>query len=516
MPASAGRYSGLAPTYENALHLLSLLPTNKDVTSLFAGPPAPSSSSSSTGPPLSKDDLNAQAIPEMLTWLRRAGYAQSDLAALRCVHVAGTKGKGSVCAFVTALLVRRAAATGAKEKVGTYMSPHVASVRERIWIDGAPVSREMLARGIFDVWRRLSLAAADEAAAAAGRLQKGEMGDELVDGPASKPFYFRFLTLVAFHLFLTEGVTSAVIECGIGGEYDATNILPAQALTAAAITRLGVDHVAMLGGTVEEIAWHKAGVLKEGVRGFTVRLPGQEGTMDVLRARAREKGAALVEIDGEEVEKWEGVGGASLSGEFQKYNMALAVAVARAHLGKESDGLKLGDLSDEEKEALRSAWLKGRGEMLQRDGVDWFIDGAHTADSLGQVVKLFMSSRPRHPGERRVLLFNQQERAVAPLVAAIVQGARQAGEQFDVAVFTTNDATVKQGARDAPAQEVAMESMRETSPQTESSTWDNVTSAVDHIKALAREAGGPCRVCVIGSFHLVRAVLQVLDPNEVE
>ncbi len=204
------------------------------------------------------------------------------------------------------------------------MSPHVASVRERIMLGGQPIAKELFAHYVFDTWNRLSATARRERGGAVDAEPAGSY-----DGPATKPFYFRFLTLVAFHVFLSEAVRSAVVECGIGGEYDATNVLPPEAVTAAAVTRLGVDHVAMLGGTVEEIAWHKAGVFKRGVPAFTVRIPGQDGAIRVLRERAVEKEAAgLVEISTENVEQWEGVPGARLGGAFQKYNMALAVAAA--------------------------------------------------------------------------------------------------------------------------------------------------------------------------------------------
>ncbi len=501
--ATALAPSALPQTYENALRLLSLLPTNKDITSLFTAATAPA-------------DLNARAIPEMREWLRRAGYEPSDLTALRCIHVAGTKGKGSVCAFLTALLTstRDDGEYAAAGRVGTYMSPHVASVRERILLGGQPIGKELFAQYVFEVWHRLTLSASREGTA------EPPGG---YDGPATKPFYFRFLTLVAFHAFLSEGVRSAVVECGIGGEYDATNVLPAEAVTVAAVTRLGIDHVAMLGGTVEEIAWHKSGVFKHGTPAFTVRIPGQDGAMKVLRERAAEKGSRLVEIPAEDVEAWEGVPGARLGGAFQRYNMALAVAVAREHfrsLRSESQtdgdgGPKLDNIPAKWVEALKSATLRGRCETSQKGGVEWFLDGAHTADSLAEVSRIFMG-KPRRKGECRILVFNQQDRDVVPLVKALVQGAGEGKDNiFDLALFTRND-VLPQTTRDTSAQEAAMEAARELSPQTKRSAWDNVTAAVEHIYAMAGEGQGPCRVIVTGSFHLVRSVLQVLDPGGVE
>ncbi|ERS96801.1 hypothetical protein HMPREF1624_07010 [Sporothrix schenckii ATCC 58251] len=237
-------FAAIPRTYDGALRLLSLLPTNRDVTALFETPP--------TGKDGAPFDFNSLAIPEVVAWMARAGYSDipKDLAPLKCIHIAGTKGKGSVSAFTTAILVEAAKTNGTTVgRIGTYLSPHVVSVRERIWLDGKPISRDLFTKYVFDMWARLS-----EAAAAA------DPSDPDPYGAHTKPFYFRFLTLLAFYVFLQQGVRSAVIECGIGGEYDATNILPASSITAAVVTRLGIDHVAMLGRTLEEIAWHKAAI----------------------------------------------------------------------------------------------------------------------------------------------------------------------------------------------------------------------------------------------------------------
>jgi folylpolyglutamate synthase len=76
---------------------------------------------------------------------------------------------------------------------------------------------------------------------------------------------------MALHTFIQEGVETAIIECGTGGEYDSTNILPQGSVTETGITSLGIDHVGMLGATIKEIAWHKAGIMKGGVPAFTVK-----------------------------------------------------------------------------------------------------------------------------------------------------------------------------------------------------------------------------------------------------
>ncbi|KAG6026279.1 hypothetical protein E4U41_001292, partial [Claviceps citrina] len=305
----------MSRSYDAALEKLAQLQSNRAVTHLFDRTTASASASS---------DPNAAAMPEMLGWLRRAGYTPGDLARMRHIHVAGTKGKGSVCAFATAMLREYGG-----RPVGTYTSPHLVSPRERIAIDGRPVSQAMFARHFFDLWDRFTGSA----------LRDGGVDAATAEGPSSKPFFFRFMTILAWHVFLREGVGSVVMECGIGGEYDATNVLPAGAVSAAVVTHLGVDHVAMLGETVEQIAWHKAGIFKSGVRAFSIRGGGgvRPSVMEVLRARAREKGAVLVELEAGDVDAWGGVAG-NLRGDFQKLNQALAVMAVREHVRRGGGG----------------------------------------------------------------------------------------------------------------------------------------------------------------------------------
>ncbi|KAL1882112.1 hypothetical protein VTK73DRAFT_2203 [Phialemonium thermophilum] len=541
-------------SYEHALELLSQVQSNKAVTNLFDG-------SETKERNLSTTDLNALAIPEMEAWLHRAGYTPANLSAVPCVHVAGTKGKGSVSALTAAILTHwyrsrppqsqqtppsgatgvtvsrmQEGSKGPRPLVGTYSSPHVVSVRERIALDGEPIDRERFAFYFFEVWDRLTEAALR---ADAETLRQPPLSLEEAAGPATKPFFFRLLTLVAFHTFLCEGVRAAVIECGIGGEYDATNVLPASAVTAAVITQLGIDHIAMLGSTIEEIAWHKAGIFKTGVRAFTRRLPSPEGdvVMEVLRRRAAEKGAAeLVEIADEDVEAWSGVHGAQLRGPFQKWNMALAAAAAREHIlrvgGRFDDEFagedyKLRSMPREFEDGLREASLKGRSEVFIDQGADgvsirWYLDGAHTEDSVAGVGQWF-ASEASSPDVRRVLVFNQQDRDTAPLLQALVgsvRGSLQSQRAFHCAIFTRNDEkrpAVDDVPRNCAAQMKALEAMKTLDNETQSYCETSVESSIDLVRTLARKAKQEehsLAVLVTGSFHLVGPVIRSIEHVE--
>ncbi|KAH7156341.1 Mur ligase [Dactylonectria macrodidyma] len=482
----------MARDYPKALSLLFQLSSNRQITNLFDKP------SISTGPKPSAQDLNAAAIPEMRDWLRRAGYSPQDLARLRHIHIAGTKGKGSVSAFATGML--REYGT-----VGTYTSPHLVSVRERIAIQGEAISQDTFTGAFFELWDRFTEAAKSEGMDAAK-----------AEGPSSKPFFFRFLTILAWHIFLNEKVDCVVLECGIGGEYDATNVLPAEAVSSAVITQLGIDHVAMLGDTVEEITWHKAGILKSDVKGFVRRIDEQPSVRDVIRSRAVEKSAQLVELDDSFVEQWGGVQG-KLAGDFQKYNQALAVLAVREHLGMGTNPTTaLLDIPGKMVQGLKEATLRGRCETVKEGPVTWHLDGAHTKDSLKQVARWFIQTLS--PGETATLVFNQQERDATELLAGFIDAVRQAAERDDVfsrALFTRNDQQSPAGgeARDMTVQHRAARLMGDTVVGCKTKALDNIQDTVAEARRIAEQEGPNHKVLVTGSLHLVGGILQALEPE---
>jgi dihydrofolate synthase / folylpolyglutamate synthase len=153
------------------------------------------------------------------------------------VHVAGTNGKGSVTAMVDAAL------RAAGHRSARYTSPHLIDLTERFVIDGQPVSRPALVAVVADLQRTADALLAD------GIL-------------AAPPTFFEVTTATAFELFRRTGVSVAIIEVGLGGRLDATNVIqPA----ATAITSIALDHERYLGSTIEEIAFEKAGIIKPGV-----------------------------------------------------------------------------------------------------------------------------------------------------------------------------------------------------------------------------------------------------------
>ena len=199
----------------------------------------------------------------------------------RTVHVAGTKGKGSTAAMVDSILF------AAGFRTGFYSSPHLHTFRERIRLGGQPIDEG----GFAELVARL--------APVAERLD-AEKGL----GPVT---LFEFMTAMAFQGFAQQSVDFQTIEVGLGGRLDATNVVAPQ---VCAITSVSLDHMAILGDTVEEIAADKAGIIKQGVP--LVIAPQRPEALGVIQAEARRQGAATVRVGDDVTWKY---GGADLSGQ---------------------------------------------------------------------------------------------------------------------------------------------------------------------------------------------------------
>jgi len=506
-------------TYSNALSLLDSLQSNRTVVTTI--------SSTST-------NMNQYAIPEMIEWAKKAGYDSSDFArhGLRCIHVAGTKGKGSVCAMVENILKQfrgedRTAQNRRRRhlrKIGMYTSPHLVTVRERIRIDGSPISESQFTHYFFELWDRLC---------DVGHVPN--LGD-IHNSSNAKLGYFRFLTLLAFHTFIREGVETAIVECGIGGEYDSTNILPHDAVSVTAVTRLGIDHVGMLGDSIEQIAWHKAGIMKPSVPMFSV-LQAPEAQM-VLDTRAKEKGV-LVEyvprsshLEGDSIRL-------GLEGDFQKDNASLAMTIADRHLRnlEVSDSYSGSSLSNLFNRGLETVQLLGRCQVRKSGNIEWYIDGAHTADSMQATATWFGSKLSDaisscNPPPITMLIFNQQDRDAEELLRILmnslilVKPTSRAKIQsnvptvvdflgnrvFKFAAFCRN--TVYQTDVEASAELGVQEACGRLYQTFDHNSLYLCMGSVEEAVEMARRVSeGELRVLVLvtGSLHLAGGILTLLD-----
>lgn len=229
---------------------------------------------------------------------------------LKAVHVTGTNGKGSVCAYVASVLQK------AGYRTGLYTSPHLVRFNERIQVDGVPISDGDLLR----LWNGIQPAM---------KQMDGER-------PVNRPTFFEVTTAMAFEYFREQKVDVAAIEVGMGGRFDATNVIESR---VAVVTRVGLEHTEHLGRTVDRIAREKAGIIKPASRAVTV----DQEALPVIEARCRELQAPLTivgrdvtlerisqDLDGQRIRVRGAFGtlevDTPLVGSFQVENVGLAVA----------------------------------------------------------------------------------------------------------------------------------------------------------------------------------------------
>ncbi|ANP84473.1 bifunctional folylpolyglutamate synthase/dihydrofolate synthase [Rhizobium leguminosarum] len=301
-----------------------------------------------------RGDMRVDLEP-MRDLARRLGDPQNSF---RIVHVAGTKGKGSTCALIEAGLAR------AGLSVGRYASPHVMHMTERVSIDGSPVGEERLAD---------ALGAALTAFKDARR--------EATDGQGAT--WFDILTVSAFLIFRSERVEWAVLETGLGGRWDSTNIVQSD---VAVITNIDLEHTEILGKTRAAIAFEKAGIIKRGATVVTLLSEADEAGA-VVSARAAELGCAVrrptVPADATIEQRNVALAGAVLD-ELGK----MGVMTKGASAMSEPLGEQLLDPS-----TIEAARLPGRLEKFAVDTshgdnakVNVVLDGAHVPFNLAAVL----------------------------------------------------------------------------------------------------------------------------------
>ena len=292
---------------------------------------------------------------------------------LKSIHIAGTNGKGSTAAMVTAF----AKAHGLR--VGTFTSPHMDSIRERIQLDGVPLEEEPF-------WQAATLVREVER-----RLFK-EWGAFN---------YFEILTAMMFVVFQQETVDLAIIEVGIGGLLDNTNV--GHPLVSV-ITTIGLDHQDLLGSTLEEITTQKAGIIKRGQQ--VVIGPVTRECMDVIRGTASQQGAtvlafeedfSLVDDSYQDEAFTISLEHLALQGAFQKENATVAIRAFRAWM--EATGRSV--TAECIEAALRVVSWPGRMEMLQKTPLV-IIDGAHNLPAIERLVQ----NMKAHVSKSQTLLFS--------------------------------------------------------------------------------------------------------------
>ena len=314
---------------------------------------------------LVKYDDKSFSLSRMKQLLKLLGNPQDGL---KCVQVAGTKGKGSTCAMIASML------QGCGYTVGSFSSPHLIDLRERIMINGDMIAYNECA----DIFR--------EIATIEGKLKGGP------------PTFFEIMTAAALKYFADQAVDIAVLETGLGGRLDCTTVVEP---LVTAVTSISLDHTHLLGDTLDAIAREKAGIFKPGVPALTLK---QDDVAAEALAQCATDAGTLLETTGSEIDfsyrfeankelgphcrvcvntdtsKFEHLP-VPLKGEHQAHNCALALAVL--------DKLKAHGFHFEEQALIRglaATDLPGRMEFVH-DKPRVLIDGAHNSASIAALIK---------------------------------------------------------------------------------------------------------------------------------
>ncbi len=287
------------------------------------------------------------SLERMLKLMDELGNPQESF---KTIHVAGTSGKTSTCYYIAALL----GATG--KKIGVTVSPHIDEVNERLQINLTPLSEQEFCQELNEFLKILN------------RL-------------SVKPTYFELLIAFAYWQFAKQKVDYAVIEVGLGGLLDGTNVIN-RADKVCVITDIGLDHTSVLGNTVEKIAAQKAGIIQS--KNQVIMNAQDPEIMTVIKQRQGEKQASLIIVETDEAitqndMPW-----------FQHRNWQLAYAVYKYVSNR--DGLE--DLDTNQINKAMKTYIPARMEIVNKNGQTIIMDGAHNPQKVGALVRSLQSKFP--------------------------------------------------------------------------------------------------------------------------
>ena len=330
---------------------------------------------------------------------------------LKFVHVAGTNGKGSVCSFISNTLKEQG------YKVGLYTSPYLETFTERIRLNGNNIPEEDVARIITILTEKI---------------------EQMASEGYAYPTEFEIETAMAFYYYYEQEVDYVVLEVGLGGRYDATNVIKSP--LASVIVSISLDHIGVLGDTLGKIAYEKAGIIKEDSIAVVYKQNPEAG--EVIKSVCEEKNTRYVEADFQNLvikksdinsqvfdctvmdEKFENME-ISLIGDHQVNNAVLALTVIKVL--KDERNVEIS------KDAIRKAFLNtkwpGRIEKI-KDNPTFIIDGAHNEDGAKSLAKAL---EKHFSGKKMTLLIGMlKDKDIDSVLEILI-------DKFDKVITTTPD-----------------------------------------------------------------------------
>ncbi len=388
------------------------------------------------------------------------------------IHVAGTNGKGSVCAYLRYIL------EAAGYRVAAFTSPHLVDIRERFLLNGKMVEKQTFLDAFRQIYDSLDWVALEE-------------------GAGYHPTFFEYLFFMAMLIFSKEEMDYCILETGLGGRLDATNAVSQKEISV--ITRIGLDHVEYLGDTIAQIAAEKAGIMQKGAP--VIFTDAEKEATDVICRRASELGIPAYSVSKNDYSflkfknktidfslhsSYYGYVGLNLNtiARYQMENAALAVRAIEI-LDKEHRITK-----EQIQDGVERCVWQGRMEEVL-PGV--YVDGAHNEDGIRAFLETVKADGCK--AGRKLLFSVVQEKNYANMIQALVQSGLF--DRIAIAHMNTGRA-------------VELDSLRELFDQYPSCKYDLYTKVDTALQALIREKQEEERIYVAGSLYLVGEIKESL------
>ena len=409
------------------------------------------------------------------TFLKRLGNPAADR---KIVHVAGTNGKGSVCAYLQAILMAEG------KRTGFFTSPHLVSVNERIRVDNIQIDNETFLK----VFRKVL-----------------KIVRQMLEDGIEHPSYFEFLFGMGMTAFAETDVEYIILETGLGGRLDATNAIDNPAL--AIITSISLDHTAILGDTIEKIAGEKAGIIKPGVPVFFDG--SSKKAAEVIKAKASELGVSCREVTKNAYEIQEVhrkyiafsrrsaydkdvIFQVPMCGCYQAMNAELALEASEYLLAGEEIHM------DRWKEALAELHWEGR---MERVGAHITVDGAHNPGAMEAFVESVKALDESERGEMVLLFSAVSDKKYDQMIEYLC-------ENLDVKAYVV---TQIEDERGVPAEELADVFRRYTDRPVYCKE-----RLEDAVRTAMNERGETGEIYCLGSLYLVGMMKKLLAGGAID
>lgn len=409
------------------------------------------------------------------TFLKRLGNPAADR---KIVHVAGTNGKGSVCAYLQAILMAEG------KRTGFFTSPHLVSVNERIRVDNIQIDNETFLK----VFRKVL-----------------KIVRQMVEDGIEHPSYFEFLFGMGMTAFAETDVEYIILETGLGGRLDATNAIDNPAL--AIITSISLDHTAILGDTIEKIAGEKAGIIKPGVLVFFDG--SSKKAAEVIKAKASELGVSCREVTKNAYEIQEVhrkyiafsrrsaydkdvIFQVPMCGCYQAMNAELALEASEYLLAGEEIHM------DRWKEALAELHWEGR---MERVGAHITVDGAHNPGAMEAFVESVKALDESERGEMVLIFSAVSDKKYDQMIEYLC-------ENLDVKAYVV---TQIEDERGVPAEELADVFRRYTDRPVYCKE-----RLEDAVRTAMNERGETGEIYCLGSLYLVGMMKKLLAGGAID